>query len=86
MSTGVAFHGNATEDALLENPGAASPRTGLACEKGTSNEVILNIIETSKTRATFQCITNSTIAFSFDEDDAIWGWSIIELLKTRAGL
>jgi hypothetical protein len=35
-------------------------------------------------RATFQCITDSTIVFSFDEENAIWGWSIIELLKTRA--
>jgi hypothetical protein len=86
VSTGVhAFHGNATEDALLESPRAASPSTGLACENGTSNEVVLNIIDTSKGRATFQCITNSTIVFSFEEEDAIWGWSIIELLKTRAG-
>jgi hypothetical protein len=38
LSTGVhAFHGNATEDALLEIPGAASTSTGLACEKGTAN-------------------------------------------------
>jgi hypothetical protein len=80
-----AFHGNATEDALLESPGATSPSTGLACEEGTSNEVILNIEKTSGTRATFQCITNSTIVFSFEEENTIWGWSIIELLKTRAG-
>ncbi len=86
VSTAVhAFHGNATEDALLESPEAASPSTGLACEKGTSNKVILNIIETSKARATFQCITNSTIVFSFEEKNTMWGWSIIELLKTRAG-
>ena len=85
VTAGVqAFHGNATEDALLESPGAASPTTGLACEKGTSNEVTLNIIETSRARATFQCVTNSTIVFSFEEEDAIWGWSIIELLKTGA--
>jgi hypothetical protein len=80
-----AFHGNATEDALLESPGATSPSTGLACEVGTSNEVILNIEKTSGARATFQCITNSTIVFSFEEENTIWGWSIIELLKTRAG-
>jgi hypothetical protein len=79
------FHGNATEDALLESPGATSPSTGLACDEGTSNEAILNIVKTSGTRATFQCITNSTIVFSFEEKNAIWGWSIIELLKTRAG-
>lgn len=47
ISTGYDFHGNATEDALLESPGAASPSTDLACKKGNSNEVILNIIETS---------------------------------------
>jgi hypothetical protein len=86
MSTeAYAFHGNATEDALLESPGATSPSTGLACEVGTSNEVILNIEKTSGARATFQCITNSTIVFSFEEENTIWGWSIIELLKTRAG-
>ncbi len=76
-----AFHGNATEDALLESPGAKSPSTGLACEVGTSNEVILNIEKTSGARATFQC----NQVFSFEEENTIWGWSIIELLKTRAG-
>jgi hypothetical protein len=80
----AAFHGNATEDALLDSPGTASPSTGLACEEGTDNEVILDIVKTSKSRATFQCITNSTIVFSFEEENAVWGWSIIELLKTRA--
>lgn len=69
ISTGYAFHGNATEDALLKSPGATSPSTSLDCEKGNSNEVIPNIIESSKARATFQCTTNSTIAFSFEEDD-----------------
>ena len=82
-----AFHGNATEDAFLENPGttgASTGRTGLACEEGNSNEAVRNIVKTSKARATFQCISNSTIVFSFEEENAIWGWSIIELLKTRA--
>jgi hypothetical protein len=80
-----AFHGNATEDALLESLGTASSSTGLVCEEGSDNEAVLNIVETSKARATFQCVTNSTIVFSFEEENTIWGWSIIELLKTRAG-
>jgi hypothetical protein len=79
-----AFHGNATEDAFLENPETTGANTGLACEEGNSNEAVLNIVKTSKARATFQCISNSTIVFSFEEENAIWGWSIIELLKTRA--
>jgi hypothetical protein len=38
-STGVyGFHGNATEEALLESPGIISPSTGLACEEGADNE------------------------------------------------
>jgi hypothetical protein len=84
ITIAYAFHGNATEDALLDRPIAPSSSTGLACEIGTDNEAVLNIIKTSKTRATFQCITNSTIVFSFDEENAIWGWSILELLKIRA--
>ena len=56
-----AFHGNATEDALLENPGASSPSTGLACESGTNNAVVLNIIKTSRIRLNFQCVTDHTI-------------------------
>src|SRR5215207_548650 len=87
VSTEVyAFHGNATEDALLESPGSTSPSTSLACELGTDNEIILNIVKTSKARVSFQCITNSTIVFSFEEENAIWGWSVIDLLKTRASL
>lgn len=70
-------------DALLEKPGTTGTNTGLACEEGSSNEAVLNIVKTSKARATFQCISNSTIVFSFEEENAIWGWSIIELLKTR---
>lgn len=79
-----AFHGNATEDALLENSGTTSSSTNLVCEEGTSNESVLSIVKTSEARATFQCITNSTIVFSFEEENAVWGWSIMELLKTRA--
>jgi hypothetical protein len=81
-----AFHGNATEDALLESPGTTSPSTDLACEVGTDNEAVLNIVNTSKGRATFQCITNSTIVFSFGEENAVWGWSIIELLKSWSSI
>jgi hypothetical protein len=81
-----AFHGNATEDALLESPGTTSPSTDLACEVGTDNEAVLNIVNTSEGRATFQCITNSTIVLSFGEENAVWGWSIIELLKSWSSI
>jgi hypothetical protein len=83
-TTAYAFHGNATEDALLESPGASSTTTGLVCDSGTDNEAVLNITKTSRTRLNFQCITDHTIVFSFEEEDSMWGWSSIELLKTRA--
>ena len=60
------------------------PVQALLVRKVIATKQVLNIVKTSKARATFQCISNSTIVFSFEEENAIWGWSIIELLKTRA--